>query len=77
MAYFVERTTKIYNEGTGSCIEVGPDRDGLNLVEVRSLASDGREEGRLILTPEEVFLLTPALAEVATEVATAARVAEE
>lgn len=60
-SYSVETHVKIWNDKTGCHINVGPDRDGLDLVEIRCITSDGKEERQLVVTPEEARMLAAAL----------------
>ena len=42
MNYSIERVIQIWNDTTGERIEIGSDRDGLELVEIRSYTDDGK-----------------------------------
>lgn len=46
MAYSVETVIEIWNDETGEHIEVGPDRDGLDMIEIRQCSRDGKIESR-------------------------------
>lgn len=61
MTLTTEKHFKIWDDKKGTRIEVGPDRDGLDLVEIRSFDSDGKNETSLILTPEEATALAAVL----------------
>lgn len=43
--YSFETVYQIWNDKTGERVEVGPDRDGLDLIELRSYSDDGRRMG--------------------------------
>lgn len=48
MSYTTEAHFKIFDDANGQALRVGPDADGLGLVEV-----DGKDDfGRLVLPPE-------------------------
>ena len=49
--YSVETNIKIFNDKTGEKIEVGPDVDGLGLVQITVGTSE------IIISPEEALLL--------------------
>lgn len=59
--YSMETSIKIWNDATGYHLSVGPDRDGLDLVEIRCVAADGKEERQLTLTVEESLMLATAI----------------
>ncbi len=61
MKYSLETVYKVCNDDTGEVIEVGPDSDGLDLVEIRSKADDGTVGGRIVITQEGLPLLIEAL----------------
>jgi hypothetical protein len=60
MAYSMESVTYIYNDETGDKVYVGPDGDGLGLVEIRSSAYE-RVEARIAFTPEQAVLVAKAI----------------
>lgn len=62
MGYTLERMFEVWDDGSGSCIEIGPDRDGLDLVEIRQTDA-GKVEARITLTKEQAALVAKALAE--------------
>lgn len=51
----METHHQIHNNRTGDCIKVGPDRDGLGLIEIRSDDQD------ILLTIEQAALVAEAL----------------
>lgn len=53
----VEAHYEIWQDKTGDCIKIGPDRDGLDLVEIKKVLRDGKLEASMILTKEEARLL--------------------
>lgn len=55
--YSIETVYRIWQDQTGHRIEIGPDRDGLNLIEVRFYTSDSKIEASVIFTPEEAGLI--------------------
>jgi hypothetical protein len=56
----LETHHRIYNNNTGDYISVGPDRDGLELIEVRSVQVDGQEE-TICMNEEQAKLVLRAL----------------
>lgn len=61
MGYTVELRKEIWNDVTGSKITVGPDRDGLELVELRQFTADGKGATSLTMTQEEALLVAEAI----------------
>ena len=59
----MERLFEIWNDDTGERIDVGPDRDGLELVEIRAREQDGTIRDRITLTREQAALVAQALLE--------------
>jgi len=63
MLYTTERPVKVYNNVTGECYEISPDKDGLNLIEIRYYDDTGKMTHSLtmplnvwhILRQESVF----------------------
>jgi hypothetical protein len=64
MAYSVEHVTEVWDDNDGSKIEIGPDRDGLDLVEIREKDSQGKIVNRLVLKQDQAKLVAQALLEV-------------
>ena len=63
MTYEIEVVRKVYDNHVGKCIEVGPDKDGLGLVEV----DGGDDWGRLVLPSQHAALLAKAIADCAAD----------
>ncbi len=61
MKYSLETVYRVCNDDTGEVIEVGPDGDGLDLVELRSKCDDGTLGARIVVTREGLPLLIEAL----------------
>lgn len=59
--YSLENHYKVWNDKTGTKVEIGPDRDGLNLVEMREFSDDGKELTCVVFTPEQAELVATAL----------------
>lgn len=59
--YSLETVYQIWNDLNGSRIEVGTDKDGLDLVQIRSIDSKGEREREVTLTVEEAALVRDAL----------------
>lgn len=54
MSFTVEYIERIWNDKTGEAYEVGDDRDGLGITEIRFRCDDGKIEGSFTL-PDEVL----------------------
>lgn len=66
--FTVENVRRIYDDTTGDYVEVKPDADGLDLVEIRSMNGNEKEEyGRLTLLPDQARLVAKALNLLANE----------
>ena len=52
---------EIWNDMTGSCIRIGPDRDGLDLIEIRQIDYDGKIAQSITVTKEQATLMLQAL----------------
>lgn len=57
----LETVYQIWNDKTGDRIELGPDRDGLGLMEIRSYASDGKVTQCVTFTNHELETLQTAI----------------
>lgn len=68
MGFSLEVKREIWNDEYGCRFEVGPDRDGLNLVELREIDSTGKIIARMVFPPEMCDLLTQALGDCAFEI---------
>ena len=53
--------------GDGEYLEIGPDRDGLELIEIRQKESNGKISARISLRIDEVKLVVQALEACAVE----------
>lgn len=58
MTYSMETMYEIWNDKSGDCIEIGPDRDGLGLIEIRDKQS---KNVSLVLEVEQAELVILAL----------------
>ena len=59
--YSIETVIQIWNDKTGERVEVGPDRDGLDLVQIRSYADNGTLERDITFTQEQAKLVAEAI----------------
>lgn len=59
--FSLERHFRVYNDSTGEYIEIRPDADGLDLVELNGFASDGKKTSSLTIEPAAAVLLADAL----------------
>jgi hypothetical protein len=53
----------IWNDNTGDRLYVGPDGDGLDLVELRDISLNGNINHRFTLTKEQALLVSKAINE--------------
>lgn len=60
--YSVETVKQIWDDRHGSRLEVGPDRDGLDLVDIRSYSDDNKCT-EFTTTQEQALLLAEAILE--------------
>jgi hypothetical protein len=60
MSYTFETLYEIWDDKTGNKIEVGPDRDALDLIEIRAI-EDGKRVSDITLTREQAALVSKAL----------------
>lgn len=56
VGYSVERPLQVWNDKSGDRYEIGPDRDGLDLIEIRVYSADGKVLDRVSM-PREVWNL--------------------
>lgn len=64
MTFSLERKFEIWDDGSGSHVEVGPDRDGLDLIEIRQYEADAAKcHTRMTFTKEQARLICQALGE--------------
>ena len=68
MKYSLERLIEIWNNDDGTRIEIGPDRDGLGLIEIRERNEKSVIEGRLTFNKEQAHLIAQALLELSKDV---------
>lgn len=67
-SYSLETLKEIWNENTGSHIEIGPDRDGLEMIEIRMYElNQEKPNNRMSFTKEETKLLFEAISELLKE----------
>lgn len=67
MTYTYEKKIEIWNDKWGTKIVVGPDRDGLDLIEISSIDQNGVFMSSITFTKEEAFLVKKALEELLVE----------
>lgn len=63
----LETVYEIWNNQVGSRIEIGPDRDSIGLVSIRSVMSDGKREAEVLCNHDEAKLLHAALGKMLVE----------
>ena len=61
MSYSTETVIQVWNDKHGERVEVGPDRDGAELVEIRSYTDDDRLGCSLAMPPEQAILVAYAI----------------
>ncbi len=71
MGYSMETMREIWDDKYGDCVEVGPDRDALGMVEIRYKTDDGAIGSRLSFPPERARLVAQAMLVCADELDTA------
>jgi hypothetical protein len=59
--YELEQLFQVWNNQTGERIDIGPDRDGLGLTEIRTYTDDQKPAATITLTPEQLPLVIEAL----------------
>jgi hypothetical protein len=59
--FSTEIVHKVYNDDTGEFIEVGPDADGTDLIEIRCVDANGNIGNRLCGEPEQMRLVAEAI----------------
>ena len=59
--FSTEIVHRVYNDTTGEYIEVGPDADGINHIEIRFVDVNGKIGNRLCGPPEQMRLVAEAL----------------
>ena len=67
MSFSLETTRVVWCDKHGECTEVGPDRDGVGLLELRQKSSDGKIIGSVTLQTEMARLVARAMLTCADE----------
>lgn len=67
MKFTLETLREIHNDEDGSRYEVGPDRDGLDCVELRYRNLEGQFIERMTFPPDLAYLIADALIECGQE----------
>jgi hypothetical protein len=63
MPYTTEVNLRIYNDRDGDFVQVGPDADALDLVELRQYDAQEKILSRITMEPEQAQLLAKAINE--------------
>lgn len=71
MGYSMETMREIWDDKHGDCVEVGPDRDALGMVEVRYKTDDGAIGARVAFPSYRARLVARAMLACADELDTA------
>jgi len=61
MPISVETITQIWDDKTGELIEIGPDKDGLDLLEIRYCSKDGNDRRGIVFTYEQAAFIINAI----------------
>lgn len=61
--FSAEKCIKVWNDGTGERIEIGPDSDGLELCQVRSYTDTGDIGPQFVMQPKQAVLVANAIIE--------------
>ena len=61
MDFTSETVIQVWDDQHGDRVEVGPDRDGLDLVEIRCCDRDGKIGDRITMAPERAVLVAQAI----------------
>jgi len=59
--YSLETLFKVWDDSTGCRYEVGPDADGLDCIELRSVDKKGNIDNRFVIDPDAAPLVYEAL----------------
>ncbi len=59
--YTLETLHRIYNDKTGEYLQIGPDGDGVDMVDIRSIDPQGKEFSRVTIPLEMARLVGSAL----------------
>jgi hypothetical protein len=61
MGFSLETVQEVWDDSTGERVEIGPDRDGLDLIEIRYRNPEGKIGARISMTKEQAALVGKAL----------------
>ncbi|MBA3015241.1 MAG: hypothetical protein FP815_09855 [Desulfobulbaceae bacterium] len=61
--YEIETIKRIYTNGTGEYIHIGPDAEGLDLLDIRQYDDTGKCTARITMSKEQAKLVKQALDE--------------
>jgi len=64
MTHGLETHQRIYNDVTGDYINIGPDADGLDMIEIAHVEDGKMSSNRVVVTDEQLPLLIQALQEI-------------
>jgi aminopeptidase N len=70
--YSLEHHMRVYDDMTGDYVEIRPDADGLNLIEINGFDSGGMKTSGLTVFPEAARLIAQALTQVANVILSSA-----
>jgi hypothetical protein len=59
--YTLETLYQVWDDKTGERIEIGPDRDGLDLFEIRGCSHEGKPYARIVCNREQLEKLQAAI----------------
>jgi hypothetical protein len=59
--FSLEKVYEVWNDKHGSKTEVGPDRDSLNLIEIRDYDTKNKIQGRIVMQKNQAILVVEAL----------------
>lgn len=71
MGYSMETMREIWDDKNDDCVEVGPDRDALGMVEIRFKTDNGAIGERIGFSPDRARLVAQAMLACADELDTA------
>lgn len=61
LRYSMETMREVWDDKHGDCVEVGPDRDALGMVEVRCKTDDGAIGARIVFPAAKARLVAQAI----------------
>jgi predicted RNase H-related nuclease YkuK (DUF458 family) len=61
--FHIERVTHIHDSDTGNHLYIGPDREGLDCVEIRDVSSKGEVEQSIFMSRELAIMVARAILE--------------